>query len=82
MDRIFSRFTPGRAGRELRQLISEAEPVALTGVVMTEIPQGLTRDVRQIEDYLSMWIFSNPRASQLTVERRLCSDKLAPRASA
>ncbi len=46
--------TPNRAGRELRRLISEAELVALTGVVMTEILQGLTRDVRQIEGYLSM----------------------------
>jgi predicted nucleic acid-binding protein len=56
----FFRSTPGRAGRELRRLISEAEPLALTGVVLTEILQGLRRDVSQIEDYLSMWDLLEP----------------------
>ncbi len=51
---------PGRAGSELRRMISDAEPFALTGVVITEILQGLTRDVRRIEQYLSQWDLLEP----------------------
>ena len=42
-------------------MIADAEPFALTGVVVTEILQGLTRDVRQIERYLLMWEILEPR---------------------
>jgi predicted nucleic acid-binding protein len=49
---FFSR-SPGRAGSELRRMIDEVEPFALTGVVVTEVLQGLTRDVNRIERYLS-----------------------------
>jgi predicted nucleic acid-binding protein len=52
---------PSRAGRELRRMIQEAEPFALTGVVVTEILQGLTREVSRIERYLSMWEMLEPR---------------------
>ena len=41
-------------------MISDAEPFALTGVVITEILQGLTRDVRRIEQYLSQWDMLEP----------------------
>ena len=41
-------------------MISEAEPFALTGVVLTEILQGLTRDVSRIERYLSQWEMLEP----------------------
>src|SRR5579863_6671090 len=41
-------------------MISDAEPFALTGVVITEILQGLTRDVRRIEQYLSQWDLLEP----------------------
>jgi len=34
-------------------MISDAEPFAVTGVVVTEILQGLTRDASRIEHYLS-----------------------------
>jgi predicted nucleic acid-binding protein len=51
---------PRRAGRELRRMIADAEPFALTGVVVAEILQGLTRDVSRIERYLSMWEFLEP----------------------
>ena len=37
----FFSSTPGRAGDELRRTIEDAEPFALTGVVVTEILQGL-----------------------------------------
>src|SRR5437879_954256 len=42
-------------------MISDAEPFALTGVVVTEILQGLTRDVGRIERYLSQWEILEPR---------------------
>lgn len=46
---------PGHAGSELRRMIADSEPFALTGVVVTEILQGLTRDASRIEHYLSQW---------------------------
>jgi predicted nucleic acid-binding protein len=39
---------PGSAGQELRRLIEGGAPVAVTGVVVTEILQGLKRDVERI----------------------------------
>jgi predicted nucleic acid-binding protein len=51
---------PGRAGKELRRMIAYAEPFAITGVVVSEILQGLTRDVGQIEHFLSMWDILEP----------------------
>lgn len=51
---------PGRAGKELRRMIADAEPFAIAGVVVAEILQGLTRDVGQIERYLSMWNILEP----------------------
>ena len=57
----FFSSAPGRAGDELRRMIGDAEPFALTGVVVAEILQGLTRDVRRIEQYLSQWEMLEPR---------------------
>jgi len=57
----FFSSAPGRAGRELRRLIAEAEPLVLTGLVVTEVLQGLTRDISRIEHYLSMWNLLEPR---------------------
>jgi predicted nucleic acid-binding protein len=51
---------PGPAGKELRRLITDAEHFAVAGVVVTEILQGLTRDVGDIERYLSMWDILEP----------------------
>ena len=56
----FFSSAPSRAGDELRRMISDAEPLALTGVVITEILQGLTRDARPIEQYLSQWDLLEP----------------------
>ena len=42
-------------------MIADAEPFALAGIVVAEILQGLTRDVSQIERYLSMWEMLEPR---------------------
>lgn len=57
----FFSSAPGRAGNELRRMIEDAEPFALTGVVITEILQGLTREVSRIEGYLSQWDRLEPR---------------------
>jgi predicted nucleic acid-binding protein len=56
----FFSFRPGRAGNELRRMIADAEPFALAGVVITEILQGLTRDVARIEQYLVQWDLLEP----------------------
>ena len=53
-------ISPGRAGDELRRMIDEAEPFALTGVIVTEILQGLRRDVHRIERFLSLWELLEP----------------------
>jgi len=42
-------------------MISDAEPFVLTGVVVAEILQGLTRDASRIEHYLSQWEMIEPR---------------------
>jgi predicted nucleic acid-binding protein len=58
----FFKPAPGRAGAELRRMIEEAEPFALTGVIVTEVLQGLSRDVHRIERYLSLWEMIQPRS--------------------
>ena len=40
----FFSSSPGPAGAELRRMIEESEPFALTGIVIAEVLQGLTRD--------------------------------------
>ncbi|SRR6266403_1235253 len=57
----FFSSSPGRAGDELRRMIADVEPLALTGVVVAEVLQGLTRDVSHIEHYLSQWEMFEPR---------------------
>jgi len=56
----FLSLSPGAAGAELRRMIAEAEPFALTGIVVTEILQGLTRDASQMERYLGQWDMLEP----------------------
>lgn len=41
-------------------MIADAEPFALSGVIVTEILQGLKRDVDQIEYHLSQWEMLEP----------------------
>lgn len=57
----FFSSSPGPAGKELRRMIEDAEPFALTGVIVAEILQGLKREVRRIEQLLSMWDLVEPR---------------------
>ena len=49
----FFNSSPGRGGRELRRMIEESEPFALTGVVVAEVLQGLTKDSAAIERFLA-----------------------------
>jgi predicted nucleic acid-binding protein len=53
--------SPSPAGAELRRMISDADPFALTGIVLTEILQGLKRHVSLIEHYLSQWEMLEPQ---------------------
>jgi predicted nucleic acid-binding protein len=52
--------SPSHAGAELRRMIADAEPFALAGVVVTEVLQGLKRDVGRLEHYLSQWDMLEP----------------------
>ena len=56
--------SPGAAGSELRRMIEDSEPFALTGVAIAEVLQGLTRDVRTIEEFLAQWDVLEPRGSE------------------
>jgi predicted nucleic acid-binding protein len=57
----FFSSSPGRAGRELRRMIEESEPIALTGVVVAEVLQGLTRDAGASEEFLGQFDVLEPR---------------------
>ena len=56
----FLSSSPSPAGAELRRMVAEAEPFALAGVVVTEVLQGLKREVSRIEHYLSQWDLLEP----------------------
>jgi predicted nucleic acid-binding protein len=56
----FFRPSPGRGGAELRRMIEESEPFALTGMVVAEVLQGLTRDAGVIERFLAQWDLLEP----------------------
>jgi len=57
----FFSSSPGRGGAELRRMIEDDEPFALTGIVVAEVLQGLTRDSAPIEHYLAQWDMLEPR---------------------
>jgi predicted nucleic acid-binding protein len=56
----FLSSSPTRAGAQLRRMIADAEPFAIAGVIVAEVLQGLTRNVNQIEHYLSQWEMLEP----------------------
>jgi predicted nucleic acid-binding protein len=58
---VFFSSSPGIAGAELRRMIEDAEPFAITGVVVSEVLQGLTRNVAQIERDLRQWEMLEPQ---------------------
>jgi predicted nucleic acid-binding protein len=49
----FFSSSPGPGGGELRRMIEESEPFALTGAVIAELLQGLTKDAEPIERFLA-----------------------------
>ncbi len=61
----FFSSAPGRAGDELRRMISDAEPFALTGVVVAEILQGRLTTI----DALIAAIALEHRASVFTLDK-------------
>ena len=66
----FLSSSPSSAGAELRRMITDAEPFALAGVIVTEILQGLKRDVSRLEHYLSQWEMLEPNGFSTNRERR------------
>lgn len=60
---FFSR-SPGQAGQHLHALISRSQPVILTGVIICEILQGLTRNIESIERYLRTCTVLEPTGFQ------------------
>ncbi len=56
----FFSSSPGRGGSELRRMIEDSEPLALTGVVVAEVLQGLTREARTIGRFLAQWDMLEP----------------------
>ena len=51
---------PGSAGGELRRMIAAGEPIIVTGIIVTEILQGLVRDGATIERFLGQWNLVEP----------------------
>lgn len=52
---------PGVGGNELRRLIVQSEPLALSGIIISEVLQGLSRDAERIERYLRLWDLIEPQ---------------------
>lgn len=41
-------------------MIEDSKPIVITGLVITEVLQGLTRDIGPIESFLRMWKMVEP----------------------
>jgi predicted nucleic acid-binding protein len=50
----------GPGGDELERLIRTNAPLALAGVVVTEVLQGLKRDVQEVAQLLALWPLIEP----------------------
>jgi predicted nucleic acid-binding protein len=50
----------GRAGNELERLIRSNAPLVLAGVIVTEVLQGLKRDVAEVARLLAGWPLIEP----------------------
>ena len=64
----FFNSASGPASRELRRLIDEGGSVALTGIVVTEVLQGLSRKVNRIDSYISRFAMLEPRGLSIFSE--------------
>jgi predicted nucleic acid-binding protein len=56
----FFSFRPRAGGGELRRMIQQDEPFAITGVIVAEVLQGLVRDAVTIEGFLAQWEMLEP----------------------
>lgn len=56
----FLNVSPGAGGQELRRIISASEGIAVTGLVICEVMQGLTRNIAEVELFLSKWKVLEP----------------------
>jgi len=57
----FLNSAQGAAGDELERLITTNAPVVLTGLVLTEVLQGLKRHAEPVTQLLSRWLLIEPR---------------------
>jgi len=55
------RPTSGPAGAELERMIEDEAPLVVTGVVVTEVVQGFTRDASSVEEYLADFEMLEPK---------------------
>ena len=58
----FFNSSSSHASRELHRLIEEGGSVALTGIIVTEVLQGLSRNVNRIDSYISSLAVLEPRS--------------------
>ncbi len=56
----FLKSNRGRAGNELERLIRSGAPLVLAGVIVTEVLQGLKRDVAKVARLLAGWPLIEP----------------------
>ena len=56
----FFSSSPTRAGAELHRMIGDSEPLAVAGVIVAEVLQGLTRNIDEIAHLLSLWELLEP----------------------
>jgi predicted nucleic acid-binding protein len=57
----FFNSSNGRGRLELQRMITAAESLALTGVVVAEVLQGITRNAPEVERYLAQWPMLDPQ---------------------
>ncbi len=56
----FFNSSQGPAGNEMERLIRSNAPLALTGLVVVEVLQGLRRDIDPVADLLARWPLIEP----------------------
>ena len=56
----FLNSSRGRGGNELERLIRSDAPLVLAGVIVTEVLQGLRRDVTEVGRLLARWPLIEP----------------------
>ena len=60
----FFSSSPARSAHELRRMIQQSDPFALTEVVVAEVLQGLISNADRIERFLDQWELLEPKGFQ------------------